>query len=563
MLPLRAPSLGLVVAATGLSTLGAEIATARLLAPAFGSSTVIWANTIAIVLVAIAIGAWLGGRLADRGPSPRKMYRLLLGGSALLALTPVLAVPILGVGIKALDDVSAPGFFGSLVAVLLLVATPLAILGATSPYAVRLALGRIGDGDDAVAHAGRIAGRLSALGTGGSLVGTFLAALLLIPLIGTRRTFLLFALLLAVIAVWGLASAPADARDDDTDGGPRSAAADASTAEGGQSVAPRPILLAALVPLAIFALILIPAPTVKAAGPGLRLLEERETNEQYARVLESPNGTRTMELGEGHAIHSLKRPGTVLTGGYWDELLVLGHLSGRAPGRVLILGNAGGTVATAMRALDPDVHVDAVDYDEQLAELGKRWFDLGGDRLRLLTGDARVELRRSAGNYDAILVDAYRQPYIPFHLSTKEFFALAKDRLAPGGVVIVNVGHPEGDYELEEVLGATMRAAGLKHVVRDQAQTLNTQLVARAQPFAAAGLLPSYEQRRDEVRARTVSEPAALTADRATLDATAVETAARVEPARLGGRVYTDDKAPVELLIDGSLAKVAVSGGDS
>lgn len=557
MLPLRAPSLGLVVAATGLSTLGAEIATARLLAPAFGSSTVIWANTIAIVLVAIAIGAWLGGRLADRGPSPRKMYRLLLGGSALLALTPVLAVPILGVGIKALDDVSAPGFFGSLVAVLLLVATPLAILGATSPYAVRLALGRIGDGDDAVAHAGRIAGRLSALGTGGSLVGTFLAALLLIPLIGTRRTFLLFALLLAVIAVWGLASAPADSRDDDTDGG------DASTAEGGPSVAPRPILLAALVPLAIFALILIPAPTVKAAGPGLRLLEERETNEQYARVLESPNGTRTMELGEGHAIHSLKRPGTVLTGGYWDELLVLGHLSGRAPGRVLILGNAGGTVATAMRALDPDVHVDAVDYDEQLAELGKRWFDLGGDRLRLLTGDARVELRRSAGNYDAILVDAYRQPYIPFHLSTKEFFALAKDRLAPGGVVIVNVGHPEGDYELEEVLGATMRAAGLKHVVRDQAQTLNTQLVARAQPFEAAGLLPSYEQRRDEVRARTVSEPAALTADRATLDATAVETAARVEPARPGGRVYTDDKAPVELLIDGSLAKVAVSGGDS
>lgn len=562
MLPLRAPSLGLVVAATGLSTLGAEIATARLLAPAFGSSTVIWANTIAIVLVAIAIGAWLGGRLADRGPSPRKMYTLLLGGSALLALTPVLAVPILGVGIKALDDVSAPGFFGSLIAVLLLVATPLALLGATSPYAVRLALGRIPDGDDAVAHAGRIAGRLSALGTGGSLVGTFLAALLLIPLIGTRRTFLLFALLLAVIAVWGLASAPADAESDD-DAARRPATDDASAAAGGTAVSPRPVLLAALVPLAILVLILVPAPTVKAAGAGLRLLEERETNEQYARVLESPNGTRTMELGEGHAIHSLKRPGTVLTGGYWDELLVLGHLSGRAPKRVLILGNAGGTVATAMRALDPDVHVDAVDYDEQLAELGKRWFDLGGDRLRLLTGDARVELRRSAGNYDAILVDAYRQPYIPFHLSTKEFFSLAKDRLAPGGVVIVNVGHPEGDFELEEVLGATMRAAGLRHVVRDAAQSLNTQLVARAEPFEPAGLLASYEARRDALRNRTASEPASLSIDRGTLDITAAETAARVEPARPGGRVYTDDKAPVELLIDGSLAKVAVSGGDS
>ena len=562
MLPLRAPSLGLVVAATGLSTLGAEIATARLLAPAFGSSTVIWANTIAIVLVALAIGAWLGGRLADRGPSPTKMYRILLGGSGLLALTPVLAVPLLGVGIDALDDVSAPGFFGSLVAVLLLVATPLALLGAVSPYAVRLALGSIPDGDDAVSHAGRIAGRLSALGTTGSLIGTFLAALALIPLVGTRRTFLLFALLLAVIAVWGLASAPADPGDGAASDRP---ADDAHAEPTERSASPtlRPIALAAVVPLAIVALILLPAPTVKAAGAGLRLLEERETNEQYARVLESSDGTRTMELGEGHAIHSLKRPGTVLTGGYWDELLVLGHLSGQAPKKALILGNAGGTIATAMRALDPDVTVDAVDYDEQLAELGKRWFDLGGDRLRLLTGDARVELRRSAGQYDVILVDAYRQPYIPFHLSTKEFFALAKDRLAPGGVVVVNVGHPEGDFELEEVLGATMRAAGLKHVLRDQAQTLNTQLVARAEPFEAGGLLASYQRRQAELRGPTGTQPAWLAADRTTLDATAAATAQRIEPARPGGRVYTDDKAPVELLIDGSLAKVAVSGGDS
>ncbi len=85
---------------------------------------------------------------------------------------------------------------------------------------------------------------------------------------------------------------------------------------------------------------------------------------------------------------------------------------------MLILGNAGGTAATAMRALDPNVVVDAVDYDAQLAELGERWFGLRGDRLNLRTGDARVELRRSEPGYDAILVDAYRQPYIPFHLST-------------------------------------------------------------------------------------------------------------------------------------------------
>ncbi len=554
---LRAPSLGFVVAASGMSTLGAEIATARLLAPAFGSSTIIWANTIAIVLVALAIGAWLGGRLADRGPSPHKMYLLLLGGSGLLALTPILAVPLLSAGVQALDDISAPGFFGSLVAVLLLVATPLALLGAVSPYAVRLALGAVErGGDDAVARAGGIAGRLSALATGGSLVGTFISALALIPLVGTRRTFLLFSLVLAVVAVWGLATAQDDA--------PGPADNDARAGAGTADSARRPILLASLVPLAIVVMLVAPAPTVKAASGGLRLLEERETNEQYARVLESPDGMRTMELGEGHAIHSLWRPGTVLTGAYWDELLILGHLSGRAPKKVLILGNAGGTIATSLRALDPDVHVDAVDYDAQLAELGKKWFGLGGPRLRLLTGDARVELRRSDGGYDAIIVDAYRQPYIPFHLSTKEFFELTKDRLAPGGVVVVNVGHPEGDQELEQVLGATMRAAGLTSVLRDPAQTMNTQLVARAEPIDVAGALRSYQARRRALAQRpgAAAESAQLTADRAQLDQAALDTAARLEPARSGGTVYTDDKAPVELLIDGSLAKVAVGGGE-
>lgn len=542
------PSLGLVVAITGLATLGAEIATARLLAPAFGSSTVIWANTIAIVLVALALGAWFGGRIADRGPRPHKMYLLMLGGSALLALTPVIAAPLLGAGVSALDEINAPGFLGSLVAVLLMVAIPLTLLGAVTPYAVRLALGALeADGRDAVAKAGSIAGRLSALATGGSLVGTFVASLLLIPLVGTRRTFLIFALLIALVALWGLAAVRHtgdDPADDEALAAPR-----------------RAVALSALVPLAILLLIALPTPTIKAAAGTDRLLEERETSEQYARVLQGPDGTRTMELGEGQAVHSLYRPGTVLTQNYWDELLVLPRLTGHAPRRVLILGNAGGTTATALRALDDHVQVDAVDYDGQLSELGKKWFGLGGPRLKLIAGDARVELRRSAGNYDAIMVDAYRQPYIPFHLSTKEFFALARERLAPGGAVIVNVGHPEGDDKLERVLAATMRAAGLTTVLRDPAQQVNTQLVGSAAPLDT-GVLENVA-RTLEAQTKTTATagtPAASerTADRLELATTTRETAARLEPARRGGPVYTDDKAPVEWLIDGSLAKVAL-----
>ncbi|MDO9354869.1 MAG: fused MFS/spermidine synthase, partial [Solirubrobacteraceae bacterium] len=443
------------------------------------------------------------------------------------------------------------------------------------------------EGRDAVAAAGSTAGRLSALATAGSLVGTFVASLALIPLVGTRRTFLIFALILAILAVWGLASlrhedgTAAEAAGPDGDGerdgravvdgtasSTRDTPAATATLSTGHRFAPRLIGLAALVPAAIALLIALPTPTVKAASGTQTLLEERETNEQYARVLESPGGVRTMELGEGQAIHSYARPGTMLTENYWDELLVLPQLAGRSPKKVLILGNAGGTTATALRTLDPQVHVDAVDYDRQLAQLGRTWFDLGGDRLGLFAGDARVELRHSEGGYDAIIVDAYRQPYIPFHLSTREFFELVREKLAPGGVVLINVGHPEGSDQLEKVLSATLRAAGFSSVLRDPAQPVNTQLIGRAEPIDTtaisdyAGVLATTPaQDPGRTKASGTVPLAQIAADRKALATTALATVARLEPGFEGGTVYTDDKAPVELLIDGSLAKIATGGG--
>ena len=74
--------------------------------------------------------------------------------------------------------------------------------------------------------------------------------------------------------------------------------------------------------------------------------------------------------------------------------------------------------------------------------------------MRLHTDDARPFLRRAQRRWEAVFIDAYRQPYIPFYLATREFFALVRDRLDPGGVVVVNVGHPEGSDRLEQMLTA-------------------------------------------------------------------------------------------------------------
>jgi predicted membrane-bound spermidine synthase len=177
-----------VVFVAGISTLGAEIAAARLIAPAFGASTVVWANTIAIVLVALAGGYWLGGRLADRHPHARGLALTGLLGAVLVALIPLLAIPLLNVTEDSLGE-----FSGSLLVQIVLVAPPVLVLGALSPWAIRLRM-------RSVAGAGDITGRLYALGTAGGLVGNFAATLALIPWVGTRWTFLICALLLALVS---------------------------------------------------------------------------------------------------------------------------------------------------------------------------------------------------------------------------------------------------------------------------------------------------------------------------------------------------------------------------
>src|SRR3954471_13755195 len=187
----------LVAAVVGASSLGAEIAAARLLAPWFGASTIVWANTIATVLVALSAGYWVGGRLADRDPTMRGLCKLVLGAAVLLALVPFVAGPFLRTSVDALDSVSAGAFAGSLLGVLVLIAAPVVLLGAVAPYAIRLAV-------RTVEEAGRVSGRLYAISTLGSLAGVFLSALLLIPFAGTRRTFLAFAVSLAVVAALGL-----------------------------------------------------------------------------------------------------------------------------------------------------------------------------------------------------------------------------------------------------------------------------------------------------------------------------------------------------------------------
>jgi spermidine synthase len=494
--------LEITVFVVGAASLGAEIAAARLLAPWFGASTIVWANTIATVLVALSVGYALGGRAADRNPTQAGLSRIVLGSAVLLAIVPFLAGPFLRASVHAFDSLSVGVFLGSLVGVSVLIAVPVLLLGMVSPYAVRLRV-------DNLADAGRTTGRLYALSTVGSLVGTFLAALLLIPLVGTRRTFLTFALALALVAVPGLA---------------------------------RRRVPALVVAVVVAALMFVPVGTLKAETSSGKVIWERETEYQYARVIQAADGTRTLELNEGQAVHSVYRPGSYLTGGYWDEMLVLPFTGAHPLRHVAILGSAAGTTARALGHYFPAVDVDAVEIDPDVTQVGRQLFDLEGPRLHTHTADARPWLEASKQRFGAILVDAYRQPYIPFYLTTHEFFALTRDRLTPGGVVAVNVGHPQGSDTLEKVLTATMRSVfGHDHVWRDPVDDTNTMLLATS----------SRTDPRLRLRALPTAPEVVGVAD---------ATAERLRPGLSGGSVYTDDRAPVEWLVDASLAQVAEHG---
>jgi spermidine synthase len=414
---------------------------------------------------------------------------------------PFVAGPYLKVSVDALDSVEAGAFVGSLLAVLVLIAAPVVVLGCVAPYAVRLSVG-------ALDEAGRVSGRLYAISTMGSLAGVFLSALVLIPFVGTRRTFLVFALALGVVALLGLRQRAA-----------------------------------VLAPALVVVLIALPTGTVKATTDG-RVIWEGETGYQYARVVEHHDGERRLELNEGQAVHSVYTPGQWLTNNYWDEPLVL-PFAGRAtpPRSIAILGSAAGTVARAYGHFYPATRIDAVEIDPKITEVGRELFDLRAPDLHTHAADARPWLRATQRRFDVVYVDAYRQPYIPFYLATKEFFRLAQQRLNPGGMVIVNVGHPEESQRLEQVLTATMRSV-FGHVARDPSEDVNTQVVAADVELSG----------RNVAAARTGG---ALPAG---LGAVAEEASARIAPGLRGGRIYTDDVAPVEWLIDASIVQVAADG---
>ena len=197
----------------------------------------------------------------------------------------------------------------------------------------------------------------------------------------------------------------------------------------------------------------IPPGAVKATAG---LIYEKESRYQFVQVVQRDDA-HLLYLNEGFAVHSLWRPSTVLTGGEWDMFLTVPPLMDRPVKRIAILGNAGGTTARSFGVYYPDISIDGVEIDPEVNAVAKKYFgETDNVRLNVVTADARPFLQAAKEKYDLIFIDAYRQPYVPFYLATADFFKLCRDRLAPDGIVALNVSTVPGDDRLSRDVSGTL-----------------------------------------------------------------------------------------------------------
>jgi predicted membrane-bound spermidine synthase len=484
---------GLAAWSSGFSVMGAEVAAGRLLAPAFGTSTLVWSVLIGGVLGGLALGSIVGGRWSRRPRALPEIFAAMAFAGAMLAAMPALTRPLMRATLASFLEGRIGGLALGLSAVVGLVVLPILVLGAMSPVLLHhVARDR--------AHVGRVAGRLGALGTLGSLAGTFLCGVVLVPLLGTETTFLVCGGLAVLVGVLGLLTAAGPARW-------RLAVALGAATAGVLGALPR-----------------------VSAGPGSGAILERETAHNYLRVVDEA-GQRTLYLNEGYAAQTVANlDGGAVLGGVWGYYAVAPAFTKAAPERILVIGLGGGISARDYHERLPGAEVVAVEIDRGVVDVARSHFGLP-DGVTVHVEDARAFLARDAGRYDLVVVDAFQFPYVPFQLTTQEFYADVRRHLREGGALMVNVGRKGDQRDVVHAVASTLEMV-FPHVSgADVRQTTNSILVATAHPLGEAGGAANVRFTEAEKRALEDLDP--------------IRPWRVPEASRL---VLTDDRAPVEWL---------------
>jgi spermidine synthase len=503
------------VFASGMTTLALELSASRLLGSAFGTSNLVWASIIGLILIYLTVGYFVGGRWADRSPHFKTMYTIMAWGAFLSGLVPLVARPVLRFAADAFDQLQVGILFGSFTAVLVLFSLPVTLLGTISPFAIRLAIRD-------PRQAGSLAGRIYAVSTLGSFIGTFLPVLMLIPLIGTTWTFLVFSAFLLLVALVGLAGS--------------------SNWRTVLSLAWMPVLLVVL------ALLVANRPIKSSLGQ----IFETESAYNYIQVQEI-DGYRILRLNEGQGQHSIWHPTEIDYHGPWEQFLAAPFFNPAPyePQQVqsmAIVGLAAGTAARQASLVYGDIPIDGYEIDPEIIDIGRQYFDMNEPNLNPIAQDGRWGLAHSKQRYTIVAIDAYRPPYIPWHLTTREFFQIVYQHLTDDGVMAVNAGRSPNDRRLVDGLVGTIQTVFPSVYVMDVPGTFNSIIYATVQPTNSQNLFDNLVA----IYTRQDVHPLLLeSVQRALIN---------LQPTPESQVVFTDDWAPIEWITNNMVLNYVLFG---
>ncbi|MCX6739781.1 MAG: fused MFS/spermidine synthase [Candidatus Parcubacteria bacterium] len=427
---------------SGLTIMAVEISASRLLAPYYGTSSFIWTNIIGVIMIALALGYYFGGKFADKYPDLKFLTKIILTACILLLFIPYAASFLINIINQALISINSSAFYifvGSLISVSILFILPIFLLGAVSPFIIKL-LSEIEKG------IGTTSGLVFCVSTMGSILGTFLPMLVFIPLWGTRLTMVIFSLILFFIALIGLLN--------------------------------KKIFL-------LFFLLLLPILSLKMPlyKQAQGAVFEDESVYQYFQVVDDQN-LRNLLINEGLGIFSTINREGILTDSYFDLYNLVPYFNGNEKKQdILILGLAGGTISTQLHYFFSQDHVlkiDGVEIDPKIIATAKKYFGLENPSLTVYNYDGRSYLDSTDKKYNSIIIDVYsNQIYISFHLATREFFQKIKGHLQDRGIVAMNVNATSFDSKLLKNITNTM-LLDFKHVylVRQSSDSWNFMVLA-------------------------------------------------------------------------------------
>ncbi len=480
---------------SGMSVMAIELGASRLLAPYFSSSQIVWTVIIGTIMIAMAIGNVVGGRKADKNPDPAILYRRLLLVAVWTAAIPFLGKYLIaGVSI-GLALIVKNGFlvWASFASCILLFVFPLLMLGTVTPSLMKYATASLDDN-------GKTVGELEALGTIGSILGTFLPTFVTIPTVGTAMTFLIFAFVLALLSLIYFIYT--------------------------KKHRVRGIIVTVLIIILMF----LPIKDSFAfwisdlAYEGESIYNYLQVQEDERKVILSTN----VMMG----VQSIRMKSGALTGMYYDCALAAPLMAKTEPEeqKLLILGLGTGTYATQCLTYFPGITVEGVEIDQKIVDLAYEYFELS-QQAAVYVEDGRCFLR-STGKYDVIMVDAYQDITIPFQMSTTEFFTEVKEHLNEGGIMVVNMNmRSEEDGAINDYLYDTISSVFSETYTVRVYNGSNTELFAGCD----AGMTARLTERIEEMESGELKTQVSWVRE-------------NLSEKDAGDKILTDDKAPVELL---------------